>query len=206
MNKYVVLTVWMTLAGYPLLLVAESHWDNRVPGRAYLFRDTKARCVGDLVTIVITEQTDVQNRENRQLQHETDEGGGLNFASEADGGFGTQGASALLNLGGNSDREMDGVATFRSNRQFEDRRTVVVTEVLPNGNLVIEGRHDIVILDEHRTLCISGVIRPIDIGPDNAISSAYVTDLQLQYTGDGSDSRQLRQGWWSRRWNRINPF
>lgn len=209
--RNILLVFAVVAAGPPLLLTAESHWDRRIPGRANLnresiIRDTKARFVGDLVTVIIAEDTAVTNRENRQLNHQADESGGVSFSSETSGGFGTQGSDASVDLGGNSDRSMTGTSTFRSQREFEDRMTVVVVEVLPNGNLVVRGRRDSVITGEHRSLCISGVIRPIDLGPDNSISSGYITDLQLQYEGDGPESATLRQGWLSRGLNWLNPF
>lgn len=200
------LVLMIVTAGPSLRLSAESHWEHRRPGRAFLFRDSKARCVGDQLVVHIVEDTAVTNRENRQLDRETDNQGGFNFSGEADGGFGEQGASTDVDLGANSDRSFGGTATFRSTREIEDSLSVVVTEVLPSGNLVVRGRTDIVIGDEHRTMCISGVIRPIDIGPDNTITSDYITDLQLQYEGEGSDSRALKQGWWSRRLGWLSPF
>lgn len=200
------LVLTLITAGSALRVSADSHWDNRRPGRAFLFRDSKARCVGDQLVVHIVEDTAVTNRENRQLDRATDNQGGFNFSGEADGGFGEQGASTDVELGANSDRSFGGTATFRSSREIEDSLSVVVTEILPSGSLVIEGRTDIVVGDEHRTMRISGVIRPIDIGPDNAITSDFITDLQLQYEGEGSDSRTMRQGWWSRRLGWLSPF
>jgi flagellar L-ring protein precursor FlgH len=155
--------------------------------------------------VLIVEDTAVTNRENRQLERETDNQGGFNFSGEASGGFGDQGASTDVEAGANTDRSFGGTATFRSDREIEDRMSVVVVEVLPSGNLVIRGRTDNVVGDEHRSMTITGVIRPIDIGPDNTITSDFVTDLQLQYLGEGSDSKTLGGGWFSRlSW--LNPF
>ncbi len=214
MNRTHIYTIYGALvvlaiigAGPALELSADSHWDHRRPGRAYLFRDSKARCLGDFVTVVIAEETAVTNRENRQLDHQAEESGGVSFSGETDGGFGEQGANASVDVGGNSDRSLSGTATYRSDRQFEDRMTVVITEVLPNGNFVVKGRSDTVMIDgEHRSVTISGAIRPIDIGPDNSISSQYITDMQLLYEGEGPETQQLQQGWLSRGLNWLNPF
>lgn len=203
----VLIALAFVLASEPLSVLAESHWDRRQPGRAYLFRDTKARYVGDLVTVMIAEETAVTNRENRQLDHQAEEGGGGSFTGETDGGFGEQGSSGSLDLSGNSDRSLSGTATYRSDRQFEDMLTVVIVEVLPSGNFVVRGRSDTVMIDgEHRSVTLSGVIRPIDIGPDNSISSRYLTDMQLLYEGEGPETQQLQQGWFSKTLNWLNPF
>jgi flagellar L-ring protein precursor FlgH len=72
--------------------------------------------------------------------------------------------------------------------------------------MVISGRRCLSIAGEQRTLIVSGVVRPIDLGPDNKISSRYVADLKTVYEGEGSSKRFTRQGWMSRAANKVWPF
>lgn len=60
-----------------------------------------------------------------------------------------------------------------------------MVDVLPNGNMIIAGKRCLTIAGEQRTLTISGVVRPIDLGPDNKINSTLIADLRTVYEGDG---------------------
>jgi len=63
--------------------------------------------------------------------------------------------------------------------------TAKVVEVLPNGNLVIEGRQTIVINGEEQVIVVSGIVRPQDIEPDNTVLSTYIADATIVYNGTG---------------------
>lgn len=185
---------------------AESIWDRRHPEHAYLFYDWKARRVGDLVTVVISEATDVGTREDRGMQKSTAANGGFNVESEADGGFGAQGARAMFDLGSSSERKFDGGSSYRAEQAFTDRVTATVMDVLPNGNMVIAGTRRVRVAGEERILTLSGVIRPIDFGPDNTIPSRFVSELKLDYESGGTSQRFTRQGWLGRAVNAVWPF
>lgn len=84
--------------------------------------------------------------------------------------------------------------------------TVTVMDKLPNGNLVIGGKRRQVVSGEVRTLVVSGIVRPIDITPDNTILSQYVGDFHIDYVGKGPESEFANQGWLGKLLNVISPF
>lgn len=187
-------------------LQAESLWKKRNPDHAFLFVDSKARRVGDLLTVVVTEDTDVNSQEGRGMGKSTSAGNQFNFDSEAGGGFGAQAANAALSISNESNRNFDGEASFRSTQAFTDRMTVTVMDVLPNGNLVISGQRRVRVAGDERTLILSGVVRAVDIGPDNLVNSRYIAEQRLLYESAGPGQRFTRQGWLGRMTNVVWPF
>ena len=94
-----------------------------------------------------------------------------------------------------SQREFSGASQYNVAQNFTDRITATVVAVQPNGNLIVEGVRTRVVGKEVRTLCVSGVIRPIDITPTNTIQSQYVGDFKISYLGKGDQSAFTNQGW-----------
>lgn len=187
-------------------LFGESIWQRRSPENSLLFYDTRARYPGDLVTVVVSQQTDVDSIENRGLNKSTQAGNTLDIDFESGGAFGVKAANAAFDFGATSGREFDGSSNYRSAQGFTDRVTATVTQVMPNGNLVISGQRDVQVGGEMRTLILSGVIRPIDLSPQNMVHSRYIADFRLTYEGAGPSQAFTRQGWLGRAANRIWPF
>ena len=186
--------------------MADSLWKKRDPQRAYLFYDSRARNVGDLLTLIISEASEVENSENRSMDKNSSNGVSGDYAAGSSGGLATQAANASLDFASSAKRAFSGKANYRDSREYTDHITVTVVDVLPNGNMVISGRRCLSIAGEQRTLVVSGVVRPIDLGPDNKISSRYVADLKTVYEGEGTSKKFTRQGWFSRAANKVWPF
>ena len=185
---------------------AESLWRRRRPQYAYVFQDSRARRPGDLVTIIINESTEVDNSEDKAMNKSSDAQAVLDLSGSSAGGFGAGSADYNLDLGGNSSRNFSGRASYRNSREFADRITVTVVKVEPNGNLTVQGSRSIKISGEQRMLSISGVIRPIDIGPDNTVSSRFVANMHTEYDDIGQERTFTRQGWLGRAINWAWPF
>lgn len=185
---------------------AESLWARRSSNHAYLFQDTRARRVGDLLTIVVAEDVSVNNSEDRALDKSTEADANLDFESATGGGFGAQGATGMMDFGSSSSRSFGGEATYRSARAFSGRISVTVMDVLPNGNLVISGQRKINVAGDERTLVVSGIVRANDIGPDNTINSRFIADMRMHYVGQGVEQKFTNQGWLGRVVNVVWPF
>lgn len=187
-------------------LRADSLWQKRNPQRAYLCQDSRARNVGDLVTIVVTESSEVDNSEDKSMSKSSGNSVTSDFQASSDGGLATQSATAALDLSNTAGRNFSGKASYKDSRGFNDQITVSVVDVLPNGNLLLAGRRTLTIAGEQRNLVISGMVRAIDLGPDNKVNSRYVADLRTVYEGDGPSRRFVRQGWFSKAANKVWPF
>ena len=195
--------VWILMIGcWATPAHAQSIWQFRTPDRVSLISDTAARHVGDLVTIVIREATDVDNIDQRTLSRQ--DGTEYAFAFSSSGDVGQ--SSGDFDFSGDSGRSFNGQSQYLVGQEFEDRITVQVLDVLPNGNLVIGGRRRRLVAGELRTLIVSGTVRSIDISPNNTVLSQYVANFKVCYEGDGPETSFSTQGWAGRFLNKVWPF
>lgn len=186
---------------------ADSIWERRDPKTAYLFHDYRARQVGDVLTIEVSEITAFEGQEKRELNKETKAGvtKGLNLKAAAGSIMSrTFAGSGDATVG--SQRKFDGTANNLIDRKFIDRMTVVVVGVLPNGNMLIEGFRKRVVSREVRVLRVTGIVRPADIGPWNTVQSQFIGNFSVIYEGRGPDSRATNRNWGGRIMNVLWPF
>ena len=102
---------------------------------------------------------------------------------------------------------MNGTSNYQSNRNLVDNMAVQVVQVMPNGNLVVEGFRTRVVSGEERTIRVSGIIRPDNIGVNDSIQSQYVANFTLEYFGKGQSRRVTsNNGWLGRVMNKLWPF
>lgn len=192
----------------PALSSADSIWQRHNFFNSFLYVDTRARRPGDIVTVLIAENTDIQHQDQRNLSAKSDTGGGLTLTGNITGTSKT--ANRTVNTGltpdVNANRNYAGNSQYNINQTFTDTVTCTVVAVQPNGNLVIEGFRQRVVTREVRTLRLCGVIRPMDINFDNTISSTYVANFQIQYLGRGVETSFTNQGWLGRIMNRLWPW
>jgi flagellar L-ring protein precursor FlgH len=181
---------------------AQSIWQFRAADRVSLIADTAARHVGDLVTIIVRETTDVDNIDQRSLSRDDETDWSFGFSSSGDVGT----AAGDFDFAADSGRSFSGQSQYLVGQDFEDRITVQVLDVLPNGNLVIGGRRRRLVAGELRTLIVSGTVRSVDISPNNTVRSQYISNFKICYEGDGPETHFSNQGWAGRFLNKVWPF
>ena len=81
-----------------------------------------------------------------------------------------------------------------------------VVDVLPNGNLVIEGKRDTSFGGEHQTIVLRGVVRSYDVTSSNTVLSYNVADATIQIIGRGTVTDTTNKGWFGRIWDKVSPF
>jgi len=172
---------------------------------AYLFADQRAARVGDIVTINVVEDanaergalTDLTRNANASLQISAFLGLVRLLESTID-------PANLLSGGQGSDF----IGRGSTSRTEHVRATVpaIVKQVLPNGNLFIEGHRVILVNDEEHHFYVSGLVRPFDIAEDNSIDSGRIADAEIEFTGRGIISEKQRPGWLQRGLDLIAPF
>ena len=180
----------------PVAFASNSLW--RQGSRAF-FKDQRAQQVGDLVTVrvKVTDQAQINNSTSRSRKNEEDMGVKGLFGAETQMTKllpeGTQ-ADALVNLDSNSSSQ--GSGSIRRSEQLVTNVAAVVTQILPNGNMVVEGKQEIRVNFEVRELIVGGVVRPEDIEADNTIDSSKIAQARIAYGGRGqiTDVQQPRYG------------
>lgn len=170
----------------------------RTGSRAF-FKDQRARNVGDLVTVKVkvTDKAQLNNSTQRSRKNAEDAGAPnvLGFENKLDK-FLPTGASASSLLKLDSDSSSAGTGSINRSETLATNVAAVVTQNLPNGNLVIEGKQEIRVNFEVRELIVAGVIRPEDIESDNTIDSTKIAQARIAYGGRGqiTDVQQPRYG------------
>jgi flagellar L-ring protein FlgH len=171
---------------------------------AFLFRDIKAHTANDIVTIQIVESSAATNSANTATNRKGD------VDVSATGFFGLEAGNQQLNfakiLQGSSNLNFAGTGTTSRSGTLEAWLTARVCEVLPNGDLVIEGTKDVTINRERQTLRIRGVIRQRDVTPNNIVLSTAIAHMEVQFDGKGIVSDANKPGWLYWLFNKILPF
>ncbi|MEQ1752906.1 MAG: flagellar basal body L-ring protein FlgH [Micropepsaceae bacterium] len=169
-------------------------------GSRSFFKDQRASKIGDIVTVMIdiADKAEVSNQTTRTRK--ADESASINNLL----GFETTLGQKLLPKGYAPDTAIDlgsdtstaGQGSVNRKEKVELTVAAVVTQVLPNGNLVIEGHQEVRVNFELRDLSVSGIIRPEDISYTNEIKHTQIAEARISYGGRGqlTDMQQPRYG------------
>ncbi|WP_027575962.1 flagellar basal body L-ring protein FlgH [Bradyrhizobium sp. WSM1743] len=170
-----------------------SLWRN---GSRAFFKDQRARQVGDLLTVSvnITDKANIENDTSRSRTNKEDSGI-TNFI----GAQTITQANKILPgriLTADSTSSSEGKGSVERKEALQTNVAAVVTQVLPNGNLVVEGKQEIRVNFEIRELIVAGIVRPEDIQSDNTIDSTKIAQARIAYGGRGqiTDVQQPRYG------------
>lgn len=175
------------------------------PAGSYdLFMDMRARAVGDILTIALIEKTNAQKEQSTSTAKKSKTDTGTPIIA---GGPVTWNGKQILNNSIAGDRAFDGKADSSQSNSLIGNITVSVADRLPNGNLLVRGEKLININQGEEYIRLQGIVRPVDIGPDNTVASTKVADAKISYSARGALADSNRQGWLSRFFNSpIFPF
>lgn len=162
------------------------------------FKDQRAHRIGDILTVIVTidDSAQISNATSRKRSAENE----ANIGTALGSVFGTSlpgvdvsATGGITTGGGMTDA---GTGSVNRKESLQTNVAVVVTQVLPNGNLVIEGRQEVRVNFEVRDLIVAGIVRPMDIQSDNTIMSEKIAEARIAYGGRGqiTDMQQPRYG------------
>jgi flagellar L-ring protein precursor FlgH len=181
-----------------------SLWND---GRADLFRDPRARNVGDVVTvlILIDDRASLDNQSDRSRDSSAGIGASVGYSAEGFGGSPKAG-SAGIDGSVNSSSSSAGSGSIDRSEEIELSIAAVVTEVLPNGNLLVSGSQEVRVNYELRVLNIAGIVRPRDISTNNTIAYEKIAEARISYGGRGRISEVQQPAWGQQVYDAITPF
>lgn len=158
-----------------------------------LFGDRKAYRVGDVITIVLQEQTSSTKSAKTDIKRES------NIDLPTPTIFGR----TRMNLGTTFDGSSDfkGDSSADQSNSLTGQITVTVHQVLPNGNLQVRGEKWLNLNQGSEFIRVSGIVRPDDIQPNNTVASRHLADARLTYSGTGDLADSNKQGWLTRFFN-----
>jgi flagellar L-ring protein precursor FlgH len=206
--------------------LAGSLWNERTTNERGMFADKRAARVGDIVTIVVQETTVASNSLELTTAREAKAGAGTNplvnlvnqFINAIPASiFGKNRLTDELtkariptvtvppiDVAGASEYKGGGTITNRQNAT--GRAAVTVIDVLPNGNMVVEGVRLVRFSGETQYASLRGILRPSDVQKDNTVLSTNIADAQIEFVSEGSLTEAQKKGWLLRFANKVSPF
>jgi flagellar L-ring protein precursor FlgH len=170
-----------------------SLWRN---GSRAFFKDQRAHQVGDILTVKVNfaDKAAIDNQTKRSRANAEDSGVDDFFGKKKLPLAGIAIPGRLLTADSSSSSE--GKGSVNRSEALQTSVAGVVTQVLPNGNLVVEGRQEVRVNYEIRELIVAGIVRPEDIESDNTIESTKIAQARIAYGGRGqiTDVQQPRYG------------
>ena len=168
------------------------------PGSRAFFKDQRAARVGDLVTVLvnITDNADFTDNTKATRNGSQSSGAPSLFGLETKIPHTFAGANAASLVSTNSAGALNGSGETKRTEVVALRLAGLVTQVLPNGNLVVAARQEVRVNNELRRLSVAGVVRPEDIASDNTVSHDRMAEARISYGGRGqlTDVQQARWG------------
>ncbi|HBA84118.1 MAG TPA: flagellar biosynthesis protein FlgH [Verrucomicrobia bacterium] len=202
-NALIVITA-LTAMGFQALAEPVTDWSLATR----LYGDKKARRIGDILTVLIVEEASSAKDAQKGTDKKFSTGGSLQFASPVVDGIPqaswTNAGLPAWNV--EASRTFSGKGSMENKDTFSGTIGARVMEVLPNGNLMIEGRRTLVIQNEAVEIVLTGTVRPEDIARNNTVKSTAVADAAIQYTSSGSIAKSQNKGIFPMMWDWINPF
>jgi flagellar L-ring protein precursor FlgH len=207
--------------------MAGSLWNERSTNERGMFADKRAGRVGDIVTIVVQENTVASNSLELKTAREAKVGNGnpltnllnqfitalpatvlgKNRLTDAMTKSRVPGATLTIppvDVGGASSYTGGGDITNR--QTVTSRAAVTVIDVLPNGNMVVEGVRLVRFSGETQFASLRGVLRPADVQKDNTVLSTNIADAQVEFVSEGTLTEAQKKGWLLRLTNKVSPF
>lgn len=188
--------------------IRTSHAKNSIwrDSSADFFRDARAGRIGDVITVKIAmkDKASLDNSSNRSRDSSTGFGGTIKYAL------------AAIGLAGKGDGDIDldvkaatstqGKGAISRSESIELMLAAIVTEVLPNGNLVISGSQEVRVNFEVRVLNVAGIVRPQDVGSENSISYDKIAEARISYGGRGRVTEVQQPGWGQQIVDIVSPY
>ena len=195
------------VAFLPAVSMAGTEWRMATS----LYSDVKAREIGDIVTVII-EETSTMNREAAQKSAKSTTGGGsasfqhptVETSDEVIGGAWNK--MTLPEFNWTLKNDFAGGGELSSKEDFTSTMSARVLDVLPNGNLLLEGHRTVQLQQEKVQVTLTGTVRPKDISSDNTVSSSRLADASIRYDTQGPLVRDQQRGLFTKMVNWLNLF
>lgn len=209
----------------PLNGFAASLWNNS--RGVSLFTDAKARNIGDIVTIMISEKVAFNKQGTTDTDKEstmltdvvsffypeaailTEDNTGATGIKTNKGYTGTRFGmhnGVLPHMQWGTTKEFSGGGSIQNNDSFTATITARIIDVLPNGYMLLEGTKTLNVSNETQTIVVTGKVRPVDITPENTVMSERIADFEVLYKGSGPINDNQKRGILTKLWDKVGIF
>ena len=181
---------------------ASSLWTSG-PGDRSMFADRKAAHAGDILTIVVSESVTAQSSQSKKSNRDSSVTDAVSSFLYPSTGL-HKGALPSISLSGKA--AYTGGGDVSNNQSLVSRAAVLVTDVLPNGNLVIEGARVVTFSGETQYVVLHGLVRTDDVASDNTVQSSNIADARVEFISEGTLTDAQKRGWLTKLYEKLRPF
>lgn len=182
-----------------------SLWPTNTASERPMVADRKASRSGDIITIVVSESAIAQSSQSKKSSRDASLNDSVKQFLFANSRAGTHlGGLPGIELGGTS--SYSGGGDVSNSQSLSARAAVLVTDVLPNGNLVIEGARMVTFSGETQYVVLHGLVRADDVARDNTVTSTNIADARVEFYSEGQLTDAQKRGWFSKLYERLRPF
>lgn len=199
-------TILITLACFISSLVsADSLWRSKRNDERSMFADRVANSIGDILTIAVNEANSVTRSSSKTSASTSSVDYGIDSYLFPGSSFGTHnGEKPSIDFAPQD--SFSGEGSFSDANTITARAAVLVVDVLPNGNLVVEGARKIEMSGETQYIVLRGIVRADDINPDNSVMSYDVVNANIEFFSEGDIHNAQKKGWINRLLDTVNVF
>ena len=182
-----------------------SLWPTNTASERPMVADRKASRSGDIITIVVSESAIAQSSQSKKSSRDASLNDSVKQFLFANSRAGTHlGGLPGIELGGAS--SYSGGGDVSNSQSLSARAAVLVTDVLPNGNLVIEGARMVTFSGETQYVVLHGLVRADDVARDNTVTSSNIADARVEFYSEGQLTDAQKRGWFTKLYERLRPF
>lgn len=198
------LLICILITGGSVCVHAGSVWPAEAAG---MVADHKAAHTGDILTVIVQETASASSTQNKQSTRQSSVNDAVQqfIFPPAVSGLGTHGGQ-LPSLQFSGQSSNTGGGQVSNSQSVSSQAAVLVTDVLPNGNLVIEGVRLVAFSGETQYVVLHGLVRPDDISSSNTILSSNIAEARVEFVNKGTLADAEKQGWFSKLYELLRPF
>ncbi len=189
------------LAVLPVLR-AGSLWTDGGSERG-MFADRKAARTGDIITIVVSESVAAQNSQSTKSSRDSSIADAVQSFLYPSTGL-HKGVLPSIQFGGKA--AYNGGGDISNKQSLDSRAAALVTDVLPNGNLVIEGVRVVTFSGETQYVVLHGLVRPDDVSSANTVQSSNIAEARVEFLTEGALTDAQKRGWLTKLYEKLRPF
>lgn len=172
-------------------------------GAKSMFADRKAATKGDILTIIVAESAVAQSSQSKTSNRDSTLQDAITRFIYP--GLGTH-KGQLPGITASGKASYSGGGDVANSQSLSARAAVLVTDVLPNGNLVVEGVRVVTFSGETQYVVLRGLVRPDDIARDNSVISTNVADARVEFHAEGALTDAQKRGWLAKIYERLRPL
>ncbi len=172
-----------------------------------MLADRRASQVGDILTVVVAESANASSAQTKSANRDSsleDAIGQFIYSAAVSGRFTHKGELPSSSASGKS--SYSGGGQVNNSQSLSARAAVLVTDVLPNGNLVIEGARMVTFSGETQYVVLRGLVRRADVSAANTVLSTNVADARVEFLSEGTLTDAQKRGWLSKIYEKLRPL